>query len=68
MKCTARNGSYVCQYESPERHTGYHYAYFVSGNEVKVAFWIDHYSRVHTERAPVPTLPAFTRPRNGNTT
>lgn len=56
-KCDASNGSYVCQYDEIAPHKGMHYAYFVSAGRPYLATWLDRYSAVKTQKAPVPKLP-----------
>jgi hypothetical protein len=57
-KCTARNGGFNCQHESPSgQHGGRHYAYYIGAGLPYIAYWVDMYSQVYRIKAPKPTLP-----------
>jgi len=53
--CGARNGSYTCQCESVP-HDGMHYAYYISAGRVRLATWVDQYSKIVMRKAPGPAL------------
>lgn len=63
-KCTARNGTYVCQYDDEAPHKGMHFQRFHNAEgQPRIAKWIDHYSDVRTyfDSDPQSRGPHFAR-------